>query len=174
MGWGGLEISYIFCQKNMRNKNKHQRDIKTCYQIKCMLYASQWSYYRYFPERESVNFSVDSSTVDSFRGIVSVLLFVVCVNNKLLPLCRIFEVVKLFSLKFIDTCISAFYICINISNLISCVWITSIGYVQSSQLSLLSLIFICMCVIAFYICMRMCFLFIGCRNKSVFKTRLSM
>ena len=139
-----------------------------------MLYESQWSYYRYFPEQESVNFSVDSSTVDSFRGIVSVLLFVVCANNKLWPLCRIFEVVRLFSSKFIDKCIFAFYICINISDLILCVWITSIGYIQSSQLSLLSLKFICMCVITFYICMRMCFLFIGCRNKSVFKTRLRM
>ena len=174
MGCGGLEISYIFYRKNMKNKNKHQRDITTCYQIKRMLDASQWSYYRYFPERESVNFSVDSSTVDSFRGIVTVLLFVVCVNNKLLPLCRIFEVVKLFSSKFIDKCFSAFYICINISDLISCVWITSIGYIQSSQLSLLSLKFICMCVIAFYICMRMWFLFIECRNKSVFKTSLRM
>ena len=90
--------------------------------------------------------------------------YLLCVNNKLLSLCRIFEVVRLFSSKFINTYMSAFYIYINISDLILCVWITGIGYIQSSRLSLLSLKFIYMCVIAFNICIRIsvfCLLGVG-------------
>ena len=61
-----------------------------------------------------------------------------------------------------------FYIRINISDLILCVWITSIGYIQSSQLSLLFLKFIYMCVIAFNICIRIsvfCLLGVGIKTS---------
>ena len=69
------------------------------------------------------------------------------------------------------SCISAFHICINSSDMILRVWITDRIYSKSS---LLFLNFIGICVIAFHISIRISiFLFIGCLSESIVDKNIS-
>ena len=120
-GWTG-ELIFFSVKKCMKIK-KRQQGITTCCQIKAMLYVSRWSYIKNSQDRKMFNFMLIAS-----QGIYSLktyqcfyLLCLWIINCDLCVWYSKLSELSLFSLKFINTCISAFHICITISDLIFCV-----------------------------------------------------
>ena len=123
-----------------------------------MLYVLQWSYIK-----NSQDWKVCNLMLIAPQWIHSVATVETCfyyyMYNKLWSLCMISKLLELllFFLKFIDTCISAFHICINISDLTLCVWIAEKIYSKPSVITSLPEIHwdVCNCIL--YIHTYQCF-----------------
>ena len=136
-------ISIKISAKNLWKIKKRQQGITTCCQIKGMLYVSQWNYVSNSQDRKVCNFMLiapqwihSAETYQCWYYCVWIINCDCCVwYSKMSEL-------SLFSLKFIDRCVSAFHVCINISDLILHVWIMERIYFKPSVITSLSEIYL--------------------------------